>query len=384
MHEQLIEKFAALFAECATTGRADALHKEAAAHSLIKSSDNAVLSALTNPLVLAPLGGAAVGGLTGYYGTKKDKNKKRNAMYGALSGGLGSLGLAVALQNAGPAIKAVTGVDLDTAGAGGDKPPAGGAGAGDGTAKDQTTNASVLAPRIAGGVGGVAGGTGGLALGKTVDGTRLGRGGEVARLTASPRGLIDTVLGRKPAANPYAQSITALRDGYIHGGDRVNQFLDRPQKPQAIAPHPVVSGIPAGTTAFDEAMARHQTTAAAYPGEVTRYQKELAELARKAKIVPQVLGPNGSVGASKADRAAGVKVLAELIRNQAPPGKNPDRGTLHSDLNKVRGFGRTRTAIKGGGGLLGAGAGSLASNYLATAIQNYFAERNNAAPGSGK
>jgi hypothetical protein len=307
-------------------------------------------------------------------------------MYGALSGGLGSLGLAIALQNAGPAVKAVTGVDLATAGAGGDKPAAGGAGAGDGPPKDQTTNASVLAPRLAGGLGGLGGAGLGFAAGKTVDGTRLGRGGEVARLANSPRGLMDTVLGRKPAANPYATAITALRDGHIHGGARVNQFLNRPQKPQAIAPHPVVSGIPAGTTAFEEAMARHQTTAAAYPGEVIRYQKELADLARKAKIVPQLLGPNGSAGASKADRAERVKVLSELFGNQAKQTstKNPDRGTLHSDLNKVRGFGRTRGAIKGTGGLVGAGLGSAASNYLATAIQNYFAERNNAAPGSSK
>lgn len=84
MNNNTVEKFAELLSKCAVTGQAAALRKEAAAQQLIKEA---------NPWLLAgPLAGAAAGGLGGYYGTEDEKRKKRNALYGMLSGGLLGLG----------------------------------------------------------------------------------------------------------------------------------------------------------------------------------------------------------------------------------------------------------------------------------------------------
>lgn len=97
MDDQLAEKFAGLFAECAVTGDVDALREKTAA---------------INPLLAAGLG-ATVGGGIGYLGTSKKKNKLRNAIYGALTGGLGTGGLALAHNswNGSP----VTGAGADAA-----------------------------------------------------------------------------------------------------------------------------------------------------------------------------------------------------------------------------------------------------------------------------
>lgn len=73
MHDQLAEKFAELFAKCAATGDTSELRKEAAAHALVKTAEPSIADTLTNPLLLAPLGAATVGGLTGYYGTENKK-----------------------------------------------------------------------------------------------------------------------------------------------------------------------------------------------------------------------------------------------------------------------------------------------------------------------
>jgi hypothetical protein len=84
MDDQTIEKLAEMLGKCATTGDSNELVKFAA-------PDNSVL-----PLLLAGGGGAALGGAAGYLGTKKEKNKARNAMYGALTGGLSGAGLRLA------------------------------------------------------------------------------------------------------------------------------------------------------------------------------------------------------------------------------------------------------------------------------------------------
>lgn len=77
MDNQTAEKFAALFADCAVTGNSAELVKQAGIESLI----------------LPALVGAGVGGSAGYLGTQKEKNKARNAAYGALTGGLSGAGL---------------------------------------------------------------------------------------------------------------------------------------------------------------------------------------------------------------------------------------------------------------------------------------------------
>jgi hypothetical protein len=76
MDDQTIEKLAELLGKCAATGDSRELMKQAGAEQLIL------------PLLSATAGGAA-----GYLGTKKEKNKTRNAIYGALGSGLAGAGL---------------------------------------------------------------------------------------------------------------------------------------------------------------------------------------------------------------------------------------------------------------------------------------------------
>lgn len=91
MNEITAEKFADLMAKCAVSGDLVDLRKEAAAQELIKSA---------NPWMWAlPAAGALAGGATGYFGTQDEKRKKRNALYGLLTGG--TLGLGGALLSTG-------------------------------------------------------------------------------------------------------------------------------------------------------------------------------------------------------------------------------------------------------------------------------------------
>lgn len=86
MTEDTVNKFAALFAKCATTGDTAELRKEAAASALVKN-------AISSEQVLVPAAIATGGGLAGYLGTKDEKKKLRNALTGALLGGGGSAAL---------------------------------------------------------------------------------------------------------------------------------------------------------------------------------------------------------------------------------------------------------------------------------------------------
>lgn len=96
MNETTVEKFASLFANCAVSGNSSELRKEAAAHQLVKQAEGELAAAL--PWLL-PIAGAGVGGLAGYFGTEDEKRKRRNALYGALTGGL--LGAGTGLMSAG-------------------------------------------------------------------------------------------------------------------------------------------------------------------------------------------------------------------------------------------------------------------------------------------
>ena len=89
MDSNAVDKFAELFAKCAATGDSAPLRKEAAAQSLVKE-------AITAAQLLMPLGGAAIGGAAGYLGTDSEKRKLRNALYGALTGGVAGAGAQLA------------------------------------------------------------------------------------------------------------------------------------------------------------------------------------------------------------------------------------------------------------------------------------------------
>ena len=89
MTEDTANKFAELFAKCAATGNTAPLRKEAEAQALVKS-------AISAEQVLLPALAATGGGLVGYFGTKDEKRKKRNAITGALLGGGGSAAMQAA------------------------------------------------------------------------------------------------------------------------------------------------------------------------------------------------------------------------------------------------------------------------------------------------
>lgn len=91
MNDSTAEKFASLLATCATTGKSDELRKEAAAQNLLKTAmtpQEKLLWALGGSAV-----GAGIGGAAGYFSNTDEKKKKRDALYGALSGGLLGLGV---------------------------------------------------------------------------------------------------------------------------------------------------------------------------------------------------------------------------------------------------------------------------------------------------
>lgn len=115
MDDQTIEKFAELFANCAVTGNTAELRKEAAAQKLVKE-------AIDPLLVLGPLAGLGIGAAGGYYGTSDEKRKKRNAIYGALTGGL--TGLAVPAMFAAKNLMAPQTPESSGASGGGEKPSA--------------------------------------------------------------------------------------------------------------------------------------------------------------------------------------------------------------------------------------------------------------------
>lgn len=114
MNDQTADKFATLLARCAVTGDSADLRKEAAAQELLKEAvDPAAVG-------LGALLGAGIGGAGGYFGTEDEKRKKRNALYGALTGGLLGAGTPLALggmRDANAALNAAGGLNSGEAGA---------------------------------------------------------------------------------------------------------------------------------------------------------------------------------------------------------------------------------------------------------------------------
>lgn len=88
MDTNTAEKFAGLFANCVVNSDAVALRKEAAVNGLTKESAGVTDWLMQNSPWLLPVAGTAAGAAAGYLGTSDEKRKKRNALYGALTGGL--------------------------------------------------------------------------------------------------------------------------------------------------------------------------------------------------------------------------------------------------------------------------------------------------------
>jgi hypothetical protein len=319
MHDQLAEKFAELFAECAATGDTSELRKEAAAHNLVKEAEG-IADVLTNPLLMAPLGGATIGGVTGYYGTKKDKNKKRNAAIGALTGGLGGLSGAIAF---------------------GGKPVDGGAKDG-----DWTTNA-LKTPRYLADALGITGGAvaGGKFFGGIADKYFPSHAGELTRLAKQP-GVLASAVGKvtkgKAPTNPYAKPLQQLFERYERAGVRVENLM------------------PAGSSS--DAIARAKSILDT---------KSLGSGPRSARTLIQML--EGVVDGKTLEK------LFPNVRHTAAGGPVRSTGTLHSDLAKVQRRTPGRVA-RGAGGLVGGTAGGLLTDWLVNLLQNRGAQAAGGAP----
>jgi hypothetical protein len=356
MHDQLAEKFAELFAKCAATGDTSELRKEAAAHALVKEAG--IEDVLTNPLLLAPLGGAAIGGATGYYGTKKDKNKQRNALIGALTGGLGGLSGAVAF---------------------GGKPVDGGAKDG-----DWTTNA-LHTPRYIADTLGITGGAaaGWKGLGAWADKTFPSHTGELTRLAKQPgavKSVIDRVTKGKAPTNSYLKPLTELFDAHGPGGRSVTESF-KPLPKVGHEPEFVdyVRGLTQNTPeyknaikALNDARAVHASQVAARVAEEARHaaNKPLAEAMLKSRSA----GPMGSP-----ERVKNIELITEMINSRLGGKPINGTGTLHTDLGKVQSRTPGRVA-RGGGSLIGGTLGGLGADWLWNLLQNRAAWATGNAP----
>jgi len=353
MHDQLAEKFAALFAQAATTGDTAELRKEAAAHALVKAGG--FTDVATSPFVLAPLAGAAIGGTAGYVNTKKDKRKLRNALYGALTGGLGGLGGAMLLPQAKELLR---GAD--------DKKDSG--------PTDLTTNGVKLPSLIGDPAGAATGGYFGQKwLADWVSKKFPANAGELDRLAN---------LKRTGSGKPdYLKPLTELFDMHGPGGKPVTESF-RPLPKVGPAPQyvdfargliPNTKRYQAAMQALREAKARHTAELAARAAEEARHaaNKPIAEALLKAR----------SRSANPAAHQHETELLAEMLQSRDPKMRatGAGTGTLHTDLAKVqrRLPGRLARGVGGvGGGIIG---GAL-MDYVINAVQNNAAKLIGAAP----
>ena len=419
MHDQLAEKFAALFAQSATTGDTAELRKEAAAYALVKAGG--ITDVVTNPFVLAPLAGATLGGAAGYLGTKKDKRKLRNALYGALTGGLGGLGGAMFLPQAKPLLtgeqagaeKADSGKDAaggdKAAPAAGDKAESGdktllqrarelahstvanmGGDAGEGKPRDWTTN-SISTPRVvadaASSYGGYRGGSWSAdALYKKIFSPHIG---ELDRLATTPpnRGGAGKPANGKAPSNPYTDPVTRMLDRHVRGTEPVTaSFAPIPE----VGPMPDVKSYFGDATdnthpeygprrlAFDAAHQAYQRQVAAKLEAEARHaaNKPIAEALLKARNASAPTRRNRGI------RANELTLLQEMMEQNGlkrVPGVAPGGpGTLHTDLKNV---GRqTPKSVRRVGGVAGAVAAPFIMDPVINALQNNMARWLNHAP----
>jgi len=363
MDSNAVDKFAELFAKCAAAGDREPLRKEAAAQSLVKE-------AITASQLLMPLGAATIGGAAGYLGTNDEKRKLRNALYGALTGGVAGTGA----QLAAPMVKDIwsrfvgSGAPAAAAQGGGQfsvadsRQPAVTTGApapaptAAETAAREAADAVNAAPNDAGMPGAplnnaryVNDASGAILGGVAVDrvGARLAPGG------LSRRG---DELRRLAKTN---QTVNNLLYAMGDKSKPATAFLKPPQKFRSTADKPRMTPVEA------------QAAATAW-----RQKQDAVEYIRRT----------GSIGNTEAQRRANLPVLEEALDTQSPkqrggkgkPGKpNADLANVRSQLDADGVIG-ARPSLKGWRGLrAGAGgvAGLLAADTAHANTQNALAAK---------
>jgi hypothetical protein len=359
-----VDKFAELFAKCAAAGDREPLRKEAAAQSLVKE-------AITASQLLMPLGAATIGGAAGYLGTNDEKRKLRNALYGALTGGVAGTGAqlaspmikdilsrfsgggapAAAAQGGGqfsvapeqPAAKAINAPTAVTAAPASPTQPSAAPTPSPTTAPTSNEAGAPGAPmnvaRIGGdiGIGAVSGAYG-------VD--RIGARFAPGRLTGRYHELNRLALKNQTANN----LLYAMGDKNKPATD----FLKPPQKFRSTADKPRMT------------LSEAQAAAKAW-----RQKQDAIEYIRRT----------GSIGNTEAQRRAILPVLEEAMRTQAPKPQGA-KGKPNTDLKDIRtqldaNIGK-RPSLLGARGLragIGGLAGAAAADVAQSNVQNALAAR---------
>jgi hypothetical protein len=378
MNEQLIEKFASALAACATTGDNAALQKEAADNKLIKSA--------ISPMLYAPLLSAGIGGLGGYYGTSgKEKHKRRNALYGAIGGGLtGFAGAALA-----PVIS-----DLNFSAHAGKSPVSG---AVDAAAANSPRVRSTDTPSTVAQILDTLGLAGGAAKGQAMAAKAYdkrtgvtGRQGELERLAQGRGGLGGAIDKARGKSNPYSDPLRRFFDAHGPGGEPFATSLNPlPPMPQKMRPRPTrpvdpstlpgfLSGHVSSTQAmdnFNKAVSQYNKDMQSWHADGLRYNEQLKAVQQARAELPQklqdaeALHTTKSIGESDGDRARRAKLTEEIIKNRGGNGK--PTGTLHSDLKPHARAVRPGRVAARGAGLVGGGiAGGVITDLSQRIVGN--------------
>lgn len=418
MDEQLAEKFAtklaARAAEVKTAGVNSALSNLIKQAARKQSADaTAFKDVVTNPLFYGPLLGTSVGGLAGYFGTRDDdkKKKKRNAMYGALTGGLGGLGIPLFLSASGAASS-----QLPASGSEEQKQQQQQQQTADENAQvaglGHTSNSAVNSVYRTGsrlGAGGVGWGLGGP-VGRFIDRwlpTQVTRGGELKRfMRPTPAGKPSAVGKRLGYETPqtevdrvkqYGKGITDLQKK-LDAGQTAARILPKPTaktKPEDFASFAKdwagrtgrrVTFNPSGKPVFAnpaDAAAAHADFTAKLPGiqranvaarkAIAAHDAEVRQADRLLAGVRSRLPFRGTLGWRASTRARNAELMHKLVGGAGTPGV----------LTHVNGQPPTlarRGLNYGTRGLLAYLLGREATPERADALQNFIHSRFYPAP----
>jgi hypothetical protein len=356
MNNTTLEKFASILGESAVTGNTGALQKEAAEHQLTKTAFGGAYA----PLIGAGVGGT-IGGLGGYFGTAKEKDKKRNALYGALIGALGTGGGVLGaralanLQLPGGAAAAAVADKPKTPPVVGpltEEAAAAPAPSAEATA-DWTTNnptAPTSLARYGADVGAFAGGR--ALTGMGLDRLGIGRDRELARLMRGDLAgrVVSKIKGKQ--TNPY-DALKPLFEMAARG-ENVGEKLAPKLAPGARYRDPQVS----------------------------------AAIDRKIRLLNETLAPPswrnlfgmrprmslGGGAANRAERAAILEEASALAKSKGLAASKIPKNQILTDVAKYRG--RHRYGVPTAVG----GAAAVGTDILGRILQNYYARQNNAAP----